>query len=63
MAIYDVEIEFAYVTTIRVEAPTEIDAGNLLLGASNVEVAHIQGKSYADISETVRRIINTTEVV
>lgn len=62
MAIFDVEMAFTYTANIQVEADSAQEAGDLLLTASDASVTHLQGKSYADISDTTRSVVSIQEI-
>jgi len=63
MAIYSVRVDFTLERTMQIEANSAAEAEAMILGASSDEITHIQGKSYADVKDTVRNVVSVTEVV
>lgn len=63
MALFDVDVNFTLSTQITTEAESAEEAKAMIMNASNDEITHIQGKSYADISETTRQVSSVVEVI
>lgn len=63
MAIYDVEVDFIVTRVARVEADTPESASIMVETATDDQICHLVGKSYAQASEAVRIVKNITEVV
>jgi len=62
MAIFSVRVDFTLEETMQIEANTAAEAEAIVLGASNEQITHIQGKSYADVKDAVRNVVSVTEV-
>ena len=60
---FDVRVDFILEETMRITANSAEEAEAMVLGASNQQITEIQGKSYADVKDTVRKVISITEVV
>ena len=63
MATYSVDVNFLFSTTVELDAPDSATAEAMVMGASRDQIAHLNGKSYADASEAVRSVTNVTKVV
>lgn len=48
MPVYSVDVDFLFQTTVQIEAATPAEAEAMVLGANHDQIAHINGKSYAD---------------
>lgn len=64
MPTYDVSVDFVFTTTVRVDAPDEASIPALLESLTHDQLAHLNGKSYADVDETSRRdVVSIVEVI
>lgn len=59
---FDVRVDFTLERTMRITASSQAVAEAMVLGASNEQITEIQGKSYADVKDTVRKVVSVTEV-
>lgn len=59
MAEYKSNVDFTFHASIIVEANSIEEAEEIIMSASDEVLTHIQGKSYADMSETTRSIVDT----
>ena len=63
MTEFDVRVDFVLEETMRITASNQAEAKAIVLAASNEQITHIQGKSYADVKDTVRSVVSVTEVM
>ena len=63
MPSFDVRVNFILESTVRMTATNHAEAEAMVLGASNEQITEIQGKSYADVKDTIREVISVTEVM
>jgi len=63
MALFEIEVEFVFTTTIQVEAVDAASASSLVMNATSDQVAHLNGKSYASVDEATRNINSITEII
>jgi len=62
MPLYSIDVEFTFSTTIQLEAADAATAEAIFIGANHDQIAHIHGKSFANVTETVRKVVSTTEI-
>ena len=59
---FDVRVDFTLEEMMRITASNRAEAEVIVLGATNEQITEIQGKSYADVKDTIRKVISVTEV-
>lgn len=62
MATFEIQVDFVFSTTVTIEAADAASAQFMVENASNDDIAHLNGKSYAQAGDSVRIIQNVTEV-
>lgn len=60
---FNVRVDFVLEETMRITASNQAEAEAVVLGASNEQITHIQGKSYADVKDAIRSVISVIEVI
>jgi len=62
MPVYECIVDYVKNQTIIIEAPDEATARVMIENATDDQIAHLTGKSFAQSSEAIVNIVSVTEI-
>ena len=62
MTMYTIGVDFILSTTVEIDASSPEMAEAMVMGVDDATITHLQGRSYASVSECTRVVTSVNEV-